>query len=57
MLNAERGSNLEAEQNAPNVPVILLTGYSKRITKETARELDINGFAFKPIVKKNLLNL
>ncbi|WP_176371583.1 PAS domain-containing hybrid sensor histidine kinase/response regulator [Desulfosediminicola flagellatus] len=42
---------------APDVPVILCTGYSNRITKETARKYGINGFAFKPIVKTEFANL
>ncbi|WP_163337750.1 PAS domain-containing sensor histidine kinase [Desulfopila sp. IMCC35008] len=35
----------------PNIPTILCTGYSGRITEENARERGVNGFILKPIVK------
>jgi CheY-like chemotaxis protein len=38
----------------PEVPVILCTGYSKRISDETASEIGIRAFAYKPIVKAEL---
>ena len=37
-----------------NIPVILCTGYSKKINDETAAEIGIKAFAYKPIVKANL---
>jgi len=38
----------------PDIPIILLTGYSKKISDETAKEIGIRAFAFKPIVKADL---
>lgn len=37
-----------------NIPVILCTGYSKKISDETANEIGIKAFAYKPIVKADL---
>ena len=33
----------------PDIPVILCTGYSKKISEETASEIGINAFMYKPI--------
>ena len=38
----------------PDIPVILCTGYSKKISDETASEIGIKAFAYKPIVKADL---
>jgi PAS domain S-box-containing protein len=38
----------------PNIPVILCTGYSKKISEETAFEIGIKAFAYKPLVKSDL---
>jgi PAS domain S-box-containing protein len=37
-----------------DIPVILCTGYSKKISDETALEIGINAFAYKPIIKLEL---
>jgi PAS domain S-box-containing protein len=37
-----------------DIPVIMLTGFSKRISKKTALEIGIKAFAYKPIVKETL---
>ena len=37
-----------------DIPVILCTGYSKKIADETALEIGIKAFAYKPIVKSDL---
>ncbi len=37
-----------------DIPVILCTGYSKKISDETASEIGIKAFAYKPIVKADL---
>lgn len=37
-----------------DIPVILCTGYSKRISDETASEIGIKAFAYKPMVKADL---
>jgi YesN/AraC family two-component response regulator len=33
----------------PDIPVILCTGFSERITEEKAREMGIRAFAMKPL--------
>ena len=38
----------------PEIPVILCTGYSKKISDETASEIGIKAFAYKPVVKADL---
>ena len=38
----------------PDLSVMLLTGYSKKITKETAMQIGVKAFAYKPIVKEEL---
>lgn len=35
----------------PDIPIILCTGYSKKINDETAAEIGIKGFIYKPVVK------
>jgi PAS domain S-box-containing protein len=53
------GDRLAEEIRAirPNLPIILCTGFSNRITEETAREHGINGFALKPIVRTEFAKL
>ncbi|MDJ0783612.1 MAG: PAS domain S-box protein [Desulfosarcinaceae bacterium] len=41
----------------PELPVILCTGYNRRISEEMAREIGIKGFAYKPLVKADLARL
>ena len=38
----------------PEIPIILCTGYSKKISNETASEIGIKAFAYKPIAKADL---
>ena len=38
----------------PDIPVILCTGYSRKISDETACETGVAAFAYKPIVKADL---
>jgi CheY-like chemotaxis protein len=45
---------IELMKFRPDIPVILTTGYSKKITDETASEIGIKAFAYKPIVKTDL---
>ncbi len=45
---------LELMEIRPDIPVILCTGYSKKISKETASIMGIKAFAYKPIVKADL---
>jgi CheY-like chemotaxis protein len=37
-----------------DIPVILCTGYSKKISDELASEIGIKAFAYKPMVKADL---
>jgi two-component system cell cycle sensor histidine kinase/response regulator CckA len=37
-----------------DIPVIICTGYNKKISEETALEIGIKAFAYKPIVKADL---
>lgn len=37
-----------------DIPVILCTGYSKKISDETAIEIGIKAYAYKPMVKADL---
>jgi len=37
-----------------DIPVILCTGYSKKISEENASEIGIKAFAYKPVVKADL---
>ena len=50
------GDQLVAELMAirPDIPVILCTGYSKKISDKSAAEIGIKAFAYKPIVKADL---
>jgi len=45
---------LELLQIRPDLPVILCTGYSKRISEDTAVKIGVKAFIYKPIVKKDL---
>ena len=38
----------------PDIPEILCTGYSKKISSERAADIGIKVFDYKPIVKKDL---
>ena len=38
----------------PDISVIICTGYSKKISKETASKIGIKGFAYKPVVTSDL---
>jgi signal transduction histidine kinase/CheY-like chemotaxis protein len=38
----------------PDIPVILCTGYSRKISEETASGIGIKAFAYKPVVKADL---
>ncbi|RPH38108.1 MAG: response regulator [Desulfobulbaceae bacterium] len=41
-------------QIRPDLPIILCTGYSSHISEEKARALGIQGFAMKPLVRKEI---
>ena len=41
-------------ETRPDIPVILCTGYGKKISDEQAREIGIKAFAYKPVDRKDL---
>lgn len=41
----------------PNIPVILITGYSETISAENAASFGVKGFFLKPINEKKLLDV
>jgi PAS domain S-box-containing protein len=45
---------IELMKIKPDIPVILCTGYSKKISDETGFEIGIKAFAYKPIIKADL---
>ena len=45
---------IELMKIRPDIPVVLCTGYSKKISVETASEIGIKAFAYKPIVRADL---
>jgi PAS domain S-box-containing protein len=45
---------IELMKIRPDIPVILCTGYSNKISDETASEIGIKAFAYKPVVKADL---
>ena len=42
---------LKIAEIRPGIPVILCTGFSHKITEEKAKEMGINAFLLKPILK------
>ena len=38
----------------PDIPVILCTGFSTRITEEKAKNMGIKAFIMKPFIKKDI---
>ncbi len=53
------GSDLATEilRIRPDIPIILCTGYSNQIDKDTAISMGIKGFALKPLNKYTIANL
>ena len=45
---------IELMKIRPDIPVILCTGYNRKITNETAQKIGIKAFSYKPIVKEEL---
>ena len=45
---------IELMKIRPDIPVILCTGYSKKISDKSASEMGIKAFVYKPIVKADL---
>ena len=45
---------IELMKIRPDIPIILCTGYSKKISEEKASEIGIKAFAYKPVVKADL---
>jgi PAS domain S-box-containing protein len=54
-----RGDKLAKEmmEVRPDVPVILSTGYTERISEDEAKEIGIKALAMKPLIKKDLAKL
>ncbi len=48
---------IESMKIMPDIPVILCTGYSKKITKTKAFEIGIKAFATKPLMKSDLAKI
>jgi CheY-like chemotaxis protein len=38
----------------PDIPIILCTGYSKKISEETALQMGVKAFLYKPLAKEVL---
>ena len=53
------GDRLAAElmKIRPDIPIILCTGYSKKISDETAFDIGIKAFAYKPMVRADLAKI
>ena len=53
-----RGDTLAAElrQIRPDIPVIICSGYSRKMSKDLAAEIGIKAFAYKPVDKAELAN-
>jgi len=45
---------IELMKIRPDIPVVLCTGYSKNISEESASEMGIKAFIYKPVVKADL---
>ncbi len=45
---------LEMKKIRPDIPLILCTGYSKRLTDERAKAIGINASLMKPVAKLEL---
>ena len=48
---------IELMKIRPDIPVIICTGYSKKISDESAAEIGIKAFVYKPIVKTDLARI
>lgn len=45
---------VELQRINPAIPVILFTGYSKKLSEESLREIGVKAFAFKPVARAEL---
>ena len=41
----------------PDIPIIICTGFSPKISEEQAKEIGIKAFAMKPLVRRNMANV
>ena len=59
MMPRVTGTELSVEilRIRPGMPIILCTGYDKKVTEKTAKELGIKGFILKPADRKELAEL
>lgn len=44
-------------QIRPDIPIILMTGFSKRLSEERASEIGVQALVYKPLVKKDLAEI
>lgn len=53
------GVNLSKEMLKinPDIPIILLTGYSERISSEESKKIGIKGFCYKPVPRQEIAKL
>lgn len=53
------GTDLAVEilEIRPDIPIILCTGYSEKVTEESARDLGITAFAVKPLDRRQMAQL
>ena len=49
--------SIELMKIKPAIPIIMCTGYSKKISDETASKIGIKAFAYKPMVKAELAKI
>ena len=48
---------IELMKIRPDIPVVLCTGYNKKISKKTASEIGIKAFAYKPLAREDLAKI
>lgn len=41
----------------PDIPILLCTGFSEKISKEAAKAMGINGFLMKPVAKFDMAQM
>jgi two-component system cell cycle sensor histidine kinase/response regulator CckA len=47
---------MEVMKIRPDIPIILCTGFSARITEERAKDMGIKAFVMKPLLIRDLAN-
>ena len=49
--------SIELMKVRPDIPIILCTGYSRKISDDTIKEIGIKGLVYKPILKADLAKI